>query len=69
MQCALDSKGYAESVVRRVTSHLLGEGVRPVLFADLAVPGANGIYKRIGYEAASEMVLYRFGPSAAARPD
>ncbi len=41
-------KGYAESLVRSVTRQLLGDGLRPLLFADLGDPVANGIYQRIG---------------------
>ena len=61
-------KGYAESLVRSVTDRLICEGVRPMLITDLADPGANGIYQRIGYEAAAEIILYRFDPSTA-RPE
>lgn len=54
--------GYAEGLVRTLTQRLLGEGLRPTLYADLANPTPNGVYRRIGYEAAAEIVRYRFGP-------
>ena len=48
-------KGYAESLVRAVSQQLLGEGFRTMLITDLGDPIANGVYQRIGYEAAAEM--------------
>ena len=55
-------KGYAESLVRAVSRQLLGDGFRTMLITDLGDPVANGVYQRIGYEAAAEMILYRFLP-------
>jgi predicted GNAT family acetyltransferase len=56
-------RGYAESLVRAVSRQLLGEGLRTMLITDLGDPVANGVYQRIGYEAAAEMILYRFLPA------
>jgi len=56
-------KGYAEALVRMATRQLLADGLRVMLIADLSDPSANGIYQRIGYAAAAEMLLYRFGPA------
>jgi predicted GNAT family acetyltransferase len=53
-------KGYAEGLVRSLTRHLLGGGIRPILYADLANPTSNAIYRRIGYQAIAEIVRYRF---------
>lgn len=60
--------GYAEALVRSLTSRLLAEGQRPMLYADLANPSSNGIYRRIGYEAAAEIVHYRFGTGGVPHP-
>jgi predicted GNAT family acetyltransferase len=53
-------KGYAEGLVRSLTRRLLGAGIRPILYADLANPTSNAIYRRIGYHAVAEIVRYRF---------
>jgi predicted GNAT family acetyltransferase len=52
--------GYAEALVRSLTRQMLREGLRAMLFADLANPTSNGIYRRIGYEAMAEIIRYRF---------
>ncbi|MGH8228806.1 MAG: GNAT family N-acetyltransferase [Steroidobacteraceae bacterium] len=52
--------GYAEALVRGLTQDLLGSQRRPLLYTDLANPTSNGVYRRIGYEAVAEVVLYRF---------
>ena len=61
-------KGYAEALVRSLTSRLLDERLRPMLYADLANATSNGLYRRIGYEAAAEIVQYRFGTNGAPHP-
>jgi predicted GNAT family acetyltransferase len=52
--------GYAEALVRSLTRHMLSEGLRAMLFSDLANPTPNGVYRRIGYEAVAEIIRYRF---------
>jgi predicted GNAT family acetyltransferase len=39
---------------------LVGRDLRCVLYTDLANPTSNSIYRRIGYEAAAEILGYRF---------
>jgi predicted GNAT family acetyltransferase len=53
-------RGYAEALVRGLTRQILAEGYRPILFADLANPTSNSIYRRIGYAAMVEVTRYRF---------
>ena len=36
------------------------EGANSVLYAQLANPSSNAIYQRLGFEAVSEMLVYRF---------
>jgi uncharacterized protein len=53
-------RGYAEGLVRDLTRRLIHGGIRPVLYAELANPTSNAIYRRIGYRAIAETVYYRF---------
>jgi predicted GNAT family acetyltransferase len=54
------NRGYAESCVRELSQQLLSDGVRPMLYTDLANPTSNSIYRRIGYRAVAEVLRYRF---------
>jgi predicted GNAT family acetyltransferase len=40
---------------------MLKNGLRPPLFADPFDRTADGIYRRVGYETATEMTRYGFG--------
>jgi len=46
--------GYAAAVTYTVTSALLDQGVRAVLFTDLASPAPNALYQRLGYQAMAQ---------------
>jgi GNAT superfamily N-acetyltransferase len=54
------NRGYAESCVREISRRLLSDGVRPMLYTDLANPTSNSIYRRIGYQAVAEVLRYTF---------
>ena len=53
-------RGYAAACVGRLSERLAGEGLRCILYTDLANPTSNAIYRRLGYEAVSEVLRYRF---------
>ncbi|ARK22042.1 GNAT family N-acetyltransferase [Sporosarcina ureae] len=47
-------KGYARSLVAKVSAELLKEYDFCILFTDLANPTANKIYREIGYQQITE---------------
>ncbi len=54
-------KGYATSCVAALSRLLLDEGLDfCCLYADLANPTSNRIYRRIGYRPVGESVVYKF---------
>ncbi len=53
--------GYAEACVRELSRGLQQRDVRCILFTQLNNPTSNAIYRRIGYQAVSEALRYRFG--------
>jgi predicted GNAT family acetyltransferase len=56
-------KGYASACVGHLTRRLLQGGVAWCsLFADVANPMSNRLYRRLGYEAAVSYRGYDFGP-------
>lgn len=58
---ALRERGYARACVGALTQRILGDGLRCTLYADLANPTANGIYRRIGYRPVIEVLTFGFG--------
>ncbi len=48
-------RGGASAVVAALSQQLLDEGRRPCLFTDLGNPTSNSIYKKIGYEAVTDL--------------
>lgn len=55
-------RGYAGGCVSALSVHLLAtEADTCVLYAQLANPTSNGVYRSIGYRPVSEILLYRFG--------
>jgi hypothetical protein len=52
--------GYAGACVRGLSSTLIDAGYRCILYTDLGNPTSNSVYRRIGYEAVSEGICYRF---------
>jgi uncharacterized protein len=54
-------RGYAACLTAAASQDQLDSGLRfCFLFTDLANPTSNAIYQRIGYEAVSDVDLYRF---------
>ena len=52
--------GYAGACVHAVSSLLTNAGYRCILYTDLGNPTSNSIYRKIGYKAVGEAILYRF---------
>jgi len=53
-------RGYASACVGHLSKRLLDAGHGCVLFTDLGNPTSNSVYRRLGYEAVVEILLYRF---------
>lgn len=53
-------RGHSQTAVTRLSGLLLERGLTPVLYADLANPVSNRLYRRIGYRSVNEVVRYRF---------
>jgi len=56
----LRNRGYASACVATVSKLKRSEGLRCILYTDLANPISNRIYRRIGYRAISEGLSYSF---------
>ncbi len=55
-------EGYAAACVAALCEWLRDEeAANAVLYAQLANPSSNAIYRRLGFEAVSEALAYRFG--------
>jgi predicted GNAT family acetyltransferase len=55
-------RGYAAATVAAISTVALEAGAsRCILFTQLENPQSNAIYRRLGYEAVSEQLRYRFG--------
>jgi uncharacterized protein len=54
-------RGYAGACVAALSARVLDGGDRCILYADLANPTSNGVYRRIGYRAAVECLRYELG--------
>ncbi|WP_187143445.1 GNAT family N-acetyltransferase [Terriglobus albidus] len=52
--------GYAGACVHAVSSLLTNAGYCCILYTDLGNPTSNSIYRKIGYKAVGEAILYRF---------
>jgi len=52
--------GYASALVAEVSRAARADGLRCLLFTDLANPTSNAIYRTIGYTAVSEVTRYEF---------
>lgn len=61
-------RGYAGGTVSTLSARLQAEGHRCILYADLANPASNSLYRRIGYQAVGECLRYRFACQTAAGP-
>jgi predicted GNAT family acetyltransferase len=56
----LRQRGFASACVGQLSAHLVSEGHRCMLYTDLGNPVSNSIYRRLGYEAVSEVLRYSF---------
>jgi GNAT superfamily N-acetyltransferase len=53
-------RGYASALVAQLSRDVLDQGLRCILYTDLANPTSNSIYRTIGYRAVTEVLRYRF---------
>ena len=53
-------RGYASALVAQRSAAARAEGLRCLLYADLANPTSNGIYRAMGYRPVAELVRYEF---------
>jgi ribosomal protein S18 acetylase RimI-like enzyme len=53
-------RGHAAACVSALCARLTEAGHRCVLYADLANPVSNSVYRRIGFRAVDEVLRYRF---------
>jgi GNAT superfamily N-acetyltransferase len=56
--------GYGRACVGEVSTRIRAEGNRCMLYADLANPVANALYRDLGYRAVAEALRYDFAASA-----
>ena len=56
----LRGRGYASACVARLSSNTARAGTRCILYTDLGNPVSNSVYRRIGYSAIAESLLYKF---------
>jgi ribosomal protein S18 acetylase RimI-like enzyme len=63
----LRGRGYASACVAALSASVLAEGLRCILNADVGNAAANSVYRRLGYQAVSDVRRYEFGylPCAA----
>jgi predicted GNAT family acetyltransferase len=54
------NRGFASACVAALTTRILANGHRAMLYTNLANPTSNSIYRRIGYRAVEEWIRYRF---------
>ncbi|MBP3963860.1 GNAT family N-acetyltransferase [Paenibacillus lignilyticus] len=59
----LRKKGYASAVVAAVSEQLLAENITPMLYADLRNPGANKVYRNIGFVPNGQIADIGFSPN------
>ncbi|WP_286274263.1 GNAT family N-acetyltransferase [Mycobacterium antarcticum] len=62
-------RGYGAAVTAEAARHARRHGARDVvLFADVANPVSNAIYRRLGFRPVAECVQYGFGECGATSP-
>jgi GNAT superfamily N-acetyltransferase len=54
--------GYAGACVAQLSERLVDAGLQCVLYAELANPTSNSVYRSLGYRAVVEVLRYRFTP-------
>lgn len=52
--------GYASALVGEVSASARDDGLRCLLYTDLANPGSNSVYRALGYRAVAEITRYEF---------
>jgi ribosomal protein S18 acetylase RimI-like enzyme len=57
----LRGRGYASAGVAALSARVLGQGLRCVLNANVNNVAANSVYRRLGYQAVSDVRRYRLG--------
>ncbi|WP_166383151.1 GNAT family N-acetyltransferase [Catellatospora methionotrophica] len=53
--------GYAGALVAAISAAVLGAGLRPTLFTDLANPTSNKIYQAVGYRPVQDTAMWEVG--------
>lgn len=53
-------RGYAGALVAELCAKLLREGLTPMLYADKKNPDSNGVYRKVGFVEAGEILSARF---------
>lgn len=53
-------RGFAGATVGAISQKMSDEGLRCVLYTQLANPTSNSVYRRIGYRAVHEVLRYEF---------
>ncbi len=53
-------RGYASALVSELCLQLLREGLTPMLYADKKNPDSNGVYRKVGFLEAGEILDIRF---------
>ncbi|HEY1737696.1 MAG TPA: GNAT family N-acetyltransferase [Acidimicrobiia bacterium] len=61
------NRGYGSALVAELSRRLRDRNERCVLFTQLSNATSNAIYRRIGYEAVTEVIGYSFATAAAPR--
>ena len=57
----LRARGYASAGVAALSASVLAQGLRCVLNASVNNVAANSVYRRLGYQAVSDILRYQFG--------
>jgi ribosomal protein S18 acetylase RimI-like enzyme len=57
----LRARGYASAGVAALSARVLAQGLRCVLSANVNNVAANSVYRRLGYQAVSDVLRYRLG--------
>lgn len=56
-------RGYASALTAHCSAAVRATGDRCLLYADLANPTSNGVYRAVGYRAVAETLRYDFDPA------
>ena len=56
----LRGRGYASALVASTSASARADGTHCLLYADLAYPQSNSVYRALGYRAVAELTRYEF---------